>query len=129
MSTSDLLLLVIVVPTLLLVLGGLALLIFLQLRPRPESSRHQASTPFHFQEPVRDLRLEPVKENQRRWDSLTLRQREIALLVAEGKQNGEIAQLLHLSASTVATHRRSIYKTLGIHSQRELANLLRDLVK
>jgi DNA-binding NarL/FixJ family response regulator len=52
---------------------------------------------------------------------LSERENEIAALVAGGKTNKEIAQLLHLSHHTVHTHRKNILKKLGINSASELA--------
>ena len=44
--------------------------------------------------------------------SLTGREREVLQLVAEGKTTREIAELLHLSARTVETHRQNIMNKL-----------------
>jgi len=67
------------------------------------------------------------KSKKDRWNALTLHQRNIATLAAEGKQNGEIAHALGIRTSTVSSHLKSIYKTLDIHSRRELANLLQEV--
>lgn len=50
------------------------------------------------------------------WDSLTLREREILKLVAEGRKNKEIADILFLSAKTVAKHRANLMNKLDLHS-------------
>jgi DNA-binding NarL/FixJ family response regulator len=68
-----------------------------------------------------------IKSNKERWNALTIHQRKIATLAAQGQQNGEIAQALQIRSSTVSTHLKTIYKTLGIHSRRELANFFQDL--
>ncbi len=130
MSTLDLFILGILVLLILVVLCGFAALVLLPLRqfPRPSPrSRDEESTQFDFRVPFLNLDSKVIREHRQRWDLLTLREREIAHLAAEGKQNGEIAQALHLRPSTVATHLKSVYKTLGIHSRRELANVIRDI--
>lgn len=50
------------------------------------------------------------------WDSLTLREREILKLIAEGRKNKEIAEILFLSAKTVAKHRANLMSKLDLHS-------------
>jgi two-component system, NarL family, response regulator NreC len=54
------------------------------------------------------------------YDLLTPREREVTQLVAEGKSNKEVAQLLNLSAYTVETHRSNIMKKLNLHGVPEL---------
>ncbi|MCX8072681.1 MAG: response regulator transcription factor [Candidatus Binatia bacterium] len=52
-------------------------------------------------------------------DELSLlsdREREVLQLVAEGKSSKEIAQLLHLSVSTVESHRKHIMEKLDLHN-------------
>jgi DNA-binding NarL/FixJ family response regulator len=53
---------------------------------------------------------------------LTLRQREILQLIAEGKTTKEIAALLNLSINTVDTHRTQLMERLNIH---DVAGLVR----
>ena len=47
---------------------------------------------------------------------LTSREREIFQLLAEGKTNRLIADLLHISLKTVQTHRAAIFRKLDLHS-------------
>ena len=54
------------------------------------------------------------------YDTLSEREREIFQLVAEGRANKQVAELLHLSANTVETHRAHILEKLGLHSAAEL---------
>ena len=54
------------------------------------------------------------------YDLLTPREREILQIVAEGKSNKEIANLLNLSLYTVETHRGNILQKLNLHSVPEL---------
>ncbi len=51
---------------------------------------------------------------------LTLREREVLQLVAEGKNTKEIANLLNVSVKTIETHRSQIMKKLNLHSLAEL---------
>ena len=57
---------------------------------------------------------------------LTLRQREVLRLVAEGNSSKQIAARLGLSAKTVEAHRSAIMERLGI---RDLAGLVRFAVR
>ncbi len=54
------------------------------------------------------------------FDLLTGREHEILQLIAEGKTNKEVANLLHLSLHTVDTHRTHILQKLNLHSVPEL---------
>jgi DNA-binding NarL/FixJ family response regulator len=58
-----------------------------------------------------------------RYDALSEREREIFQLIAEGNSNKEIAELLHVSPTTVETHRGHILQKLDIHSTAELVLL------
>jgi two-component system, NarL family, response regulator NreC len=55
-----------------------------------------------------------------RYDSLSEREREIFQLIAEGRSNKEIADLLFVSPNTIETHRAHIMEKLGVHSAVEL---------
>jgi two-component system response regulator NreC len=55
-----------------------------------------------------------------RYDSLSEREREIFQLVAEGRSNKEVAELLSLSPATVETHRAHILQKLDVHNTAEL---------
>jgi len=54
---------------------------------------------------------------------LTSRQRQILQLVAEGRQNKEIAHILQVSVKTVEFHRSRIMAKTGAHSVAELTKL------
>jgi two-component system response regulator NreC len=66
---------------------------------------------------VREIRTRGVEDS---YELLTLREREILHLLAEGKSNKEIATLLNLSPYTVETHRRNLQEKLNLHSVAEL---------
>jgi DNA-binding NarL/FixJ family response regulator len=53
-------------------------------------------------------------------EGLTLREREILKLVAEGKTSKEIAQMLHISSRTVEHHRASLMKKLSLKKAPDL---------
>jgi DNA-binding CsgD family transcriptional regulator len=57
---------------------------------------------------------------------LTPTERRVAALVAEGRSNREVADLLFLSVKTVAAHLTSAYAKLGVRSRAELAHRMRD---
>ena len=52
--------------------------------------------------------------------SLTIRETEIAVMLAKGLTNKEVADQIHLSPHTVHTHRKNIMKKLGVRSASEL---------
>jgi non-specific serine/threonine protein kinase len=52
---------------------------------------------------------------------LTAREREIALLVARGMTNKEIAKVLRISERTVDAHLEHMLNKLGYHSRSEIA--------
>jgi DNA-binding NarL/FixJ family response regulator len=54
------------------------------------------------------------------YDLLTNREREILQLLAEGRTNKEVANMLNLSLYTVETHRAHILQKLNLHSVPEL---------
>jgi len=53
-------------------------------------------------------------------DLLTSREREVLQMIAEGKTNKEIANLLNLSVYTVEAHRGRLMEKLNLHSTGEL---------
>jgi two-component system, NarL family, response regulator NreC len=55
-----------------------------------------------------------------RFELLTIRERQIYQLLAEGRGNKEIAQNLGLSLHTVETHRVRIMEKMDVHSAAEL---------
>jgi DNA-binding NarL/FixJ family response regulator len=59
-------------------------------------------------------------ESSRSWDILTVRERELLKLIAEGKRNKDIAEYLALSPRTVEKHRASLMRKLDLHSAAEL---------
>jgi DNA-binding NarL/FixJ family response regulator len=66
---------------------------------------------------MRQLQERGVEDS---FELLTTREREVMQLLAEGKNNKEVASLLNLSLYTVETHRSNIFQKLNLHSQAEL---------
>jgi two-component system response regulator NreC len=54
------------------------------------------------------------------YELLTTREREVLQLLAEGRNNKEVAGVLNLSLYTVETHRGNILQKLNLHNQAEL---------
>jgi DNA-binding NarL/FixJ family response regulator len=54
------------------------------------------------------------------YDLLSVREKEILLLLASGKSNRDIADQLHISVSTVETHRNNVFQKLSLHNLAEL---------
>jgi len=67
--------------------------------------------------------VSPAKLNQLR--DLTVREREIALLVCEGHSNAEIARRLSKSVLTIKTQLNSVFRKLGAGSRAKLMAMLR----
>lgn len=53
-------------------------------------------------------------------DALTLRERQVLHLIAEGRSNGEIAERLSISPKTVENHRTRMMAKLDVHSVAQL---------
>ena len=66
---------------------------------------------------VRRLQDKDIEDS---YDLLTAREREILQLIAEGKSNKDVANMLNLSLYTVETHRSNILEKLNLHSVPEL---------
>jgi len=66
---------------------------------------------------VRQIRDKHVEDS---YDLLTPREREILQLLAEGRTNKEVANLLHLSVYTVDAHRGNILQKLNLHGVPEM---------
>jgi DNA-binding NarL/FixJ family response regulator len=66
------------------------------------------------------------QDTQSTLDRLTLRQREILQLIAEGQTTQEIARLLNIGVKTVETHRMQLMERLDIH---DVAGLVRYAIR
>ena len=59
-------------------------------------------------------------ETEQQFEQLSDREKEVLKLLAEGRSNNEIADLLVLSVKTVMSHRASIMEKLDIHNRTDL---------
>jgi DNA-binding CsgD family transcriptional regulator len=76
---------------------------------------------------VDDLRRQTGRNRTRHgWSSLTVAERRVAEVVAEGLTNVEAAHRLFLSRHTVDFHLRQIFRKLEVRSRVELARALLD---
>lgn len=62
------------------------------------------------------FKLTKDPEQDRRYESLSSREKEVIACVVQGLTNKQIADKLYISTHTVITHRRNIAAKLGIHS-------------
>jgi DNA-binding NarL/FixJ family response regulator len=62
----------------------------------------------------------PTGEKDDELDRLTVRERQVLQLIAQGKSNKEIAALLDLSVNTVSVHRANLMEKMNIHRTAEL---------
>ena len=80
----------------------------------------------YFSPGVSHIVLESMKAgtfqgtSQDPYEQLTLREKEVLQLIAQGKSNKEIATLLDISVNTVAVHRARLMETLNLHRTAEL---------
>jgi len=54
------------------------------------------------------------------YDSLTDREKQVLKLVAEGRSNKEVAELLDISVKTAMSHREHVMMKLQVHNRTEL---------
>jgi DNA-binding NarL/FixJ family response regulator len=66
---------------------------------------------------MRQMRERQVEDS---YELLTTREREVLQLLAEGRNNKDVAAVLNLSLYTVETHRGNILQKLNLHSGAEL---------
>jgi DNA-binding NarL/FixJ family response regulator len=66
---------------------------------------------------VRQLQDREIEDS---YELLTTREREVLQLVAEGKSNKDIANMLNLSLYTVESHRGNLMEKLNLHTVPEL---------
>ncbi|MCC6585355.1 MAG: response regulator transcription factor [Bryobacterales bacterium] len=70
-----------------------------------------------LEEHVRYLRKRGLEDS---YDLLTDREKQVLQLLAEGRSNKEVANLLQLGLSTVETHRMNLMQKLNLHSTAEI---------
>lgn len=65
------------------------------------------------------------------YETLTDREKQVLKLVAEGRQNKEVADVLGISVKTAMSHREHVMEKLGLHSRTDLIKfaLRRGVIK
>jgi DNA-binding NarL/FixJ family response regulator len=76
-----------------------------------------------FSNEVKQVISKPEISDFKKFPSLTRREKEILILLSEGKNTQEIADILFLSYLTVQTHRRNILHKLDAKNVAELVNI------
>jgi DNA-binding NarL/FixJ family response regulator len=76
-----------------------------------------------FSSEVKSIISKPEISDLKKLPTLTRREKEILLLLSQGKNTQEIADTLFLSFLTVQTHRRNILNKLEVKNVAELINL------
>jgi two-component system, NarL family, response regulator NreC len=74
-------------------------------------------TKLLVEEYVLEVRRRGVEDS---YDLLSTREKEVLQLLASGKNNRDIADLLFISVATVETHRNNIFQKLRLHNLAEL---------
>jgi len=77
----------------------------------------QAIAEILLEEHLQELKAKGLQDS---FDLLTNREKEILQLLAEGRSNKEVAQLLNLSTLTVETHRSNLMQKLNLHNTAEI---------
>lgn len=85
-----------------------------------QSGRYRVFAP-DVREPAPKACIDPASP-------LTRRESEIAMLVAEGLLNKQIADRLQLSVYTVGTHLQRMFVKLGVHNRTALAHRVRQMI-
>ncbi|MDD2717384.1 MAG: response regulator transcription factor [Candidatus Wallbacteria bacterium] len=92
--------------------------------------REVTSNRFYLSPPISNFIVEGFlnRDSQagKNSNELTLREREVLQLIAEGFSNKEIASRMRLALNTVNAHRKNIMEKLNIHKQ---ADLIRYAIK
>ena len=82
-------------------------------------------TQFHlWRELLPGVVESPATVEEATSDGLTQREREVALLVADGLRSREVAERLAIAPQTVKSHLKTIFDKLGVRNRVELARRL-----
>lgn len=90
-----------------------------------EAIHHVMAGKNYFSAPINEVEVRAYAERGRSgptdpYDSLTIREREVLQLTAEGLNGNEISSRLFISPRTVETHRANLMRKLGIRNQKEM---------
>jgi DNA-binding NarL/FixJ family response regulator len=75
---------------------------------------------------VGQLSVPQTIRNRIAWTALSIREKQVLQLVANGLTNSEVAGRLYLSESTVKSHLSSSFRKLGVSSRAEAAAVVLD---
>ncbi|MGE5139720.1 MAG: tetratricopeptide repeat protein [Rudaea sp.] len=76
---------------------------------------------WQVQAPTSDRHFTPRQAAKHEYGGLSPREREVSMLIAQGKSNRQIAQALVISERTVTTHVANILSKLGFSSRAQVA--------
>jgi DNA-binding CsgD family transcriptional regulator len=104
-----------------------ALIAFEEMRAAPDIARTRAAmvqvNESAFAELAREQKAKAeIETTKDKLGGLTPREREVAVLIAQGKSNPEIAKALVVSERTVTTHVGNILSKLGFTSRTQIAS-------
>lgn len=71
-------------------------------------------------------RRRSLQDLLQRWQELSPREQQVAMMICRNYTTGEIARQLVVSANTVKSHVRNILRKFDVHSRSELRLLLTD---
>ena len=116
-----------------IVIGILVALVFFLLFPRlrkppPAAPTDDATDRVLYDATTLPAQMVRLTKRQRQWQGLSDREMDIAVLVAQGLTNIQVAHRLGLSPRTVGAYLQRIYAKLEVHSRVEMTNAIRDFV-
>ncbi len=79
-----------------------------------------------FQQAMTDALTAPESDVDAKGTTLTDREKEIAVLLAQSTSSKEVAQKLDISAKTVENHRTNLMRKLGVH---DVAGVIRYVIR
>ncbi len=79
-----------------------------------------------FQQAMTDALTAPESDVDAKGTTLTDREKEIAVLLAQSNSSKEVAQKLDISAKTVENHRTNLMRKLGVH---DVAGVIRYVIR
>lgn len=78
-------------------------------------------------DPFRPLVSQDIRNVEKAWHRLTLREKSVAKLAGEGEPNGRISKKLGIAPATVSVHLSKIFRKMGVKSRMELAVVMASL--
>jgi len=85
----------------------------------PETGRHREISPRL----LKNITVNGITHLNNPLEPLTIRQREILLLIAEGQNTKQIGEILKVSPKTVEYHRLKLMNCLNVHDVPGLVRL------